>query len=116
MCSTLHRRSLAANIYCVASGVTVRSCMHACRLPPDQRKIPLATIAARTKLDIDGVEFLLMRAMSLKLVTGTIDEIDATVHTPRGAARADAARDSGAEGACRDFDREGRWRERAARE
>jgi hypothetical protein len=50
-----------------------------CRLPPDKRKIPLATIAACTQLDIDGVEFLLMRAMSLKLVTGTIDEIEAVV-------------------------------------
>ena len=50
-----------------------------CRLPPDQRKLPLATVAARTKLDVDGVEFLLMRAMSLGLVTGSIDELEATV-------------------------------------
>ena len=49
------------------------------RLPPDQRKITLATIAARTQLDVDGVEFLLMRAMSLKLVTGTIDEVESVV-------------------------------------
>jgi hypothetical protein len=50
-----------------------------CRLPPERRKIPLATISARTKLDIDGTEFLLMRAMSLKLITGTIDEIESVV-------------------------------------
>ena len=57
----------------------VKLCARVCRLPPDQRKIPLSTIAARTKLDVDGVEFLLMRAMSLRLVTGTIDEIESTV-------------------------------------
>ena len=50
-----------------------------CRLPPEKRRIPLAQVAARTQLDIDGAEFLLMRAMSLKLVSGQIDELGATV-------------------------------------
>ncbi len=30
-------------------------------LPPDQRTIALSTIADRTKLPLDGVEFLLMK-------------------------------------------------------
>lgn len=58
-----------------------------CRLPPDQRRIPIATIAARTLLDADGVEFLLMRAMSLKLVEGSIDSIDSSVNITHVAPR-----------------------------
>lgn len=44
-------------------------------LPPDDRKVSLSTIGARTKLDIDGVEFLLMKALSLHLIEGSIDEL-----------------------------------------
>lgn len=36
-------------------------------------------ISARTQLDADGVEFLLMRAMSLGLVEGKIDSISSSV-------------------------------------
>jgi 26S proteasome regulatory subunit N9 len=57
------------------------------RLPPDQRRIPIATVAARTQLDADGVEFLLMRAMSLKLVSGSIDSIDQTCNITHVAPR-----------------------------
>lgn len=48
-------------------------------LPPEQRDIPLSTIAERTKLTIDGVEFLLMKALSLHLIEGSIDQVDGTV-------------------------------------
>jgi hypothetical protein len=44
-------------------------------LPPEQRRIPLATIAERTKLSIDGVEFLLMKALALHLIEGSIDQV-----------------------------------------
>ncbi|WIA38408.1 hypothetical protein OEZ86_001734 [Tetradesmus obliquus] len=44
-------------------------------LPPEQRRIPLATIAARTKLSVDGVEFLLMKALALHLIEGSIDQV-----------------------------------------
>eukprot|EP00879_Flechtneria_rotunda_P027333 GHRR01029278.1.p1 GENE.GHRR01029278.1~~GHRR01029278.1.p1 ORF type:complete len:339 (+),score=124.00 GHRR01029278.1:1679-2695(+) len=44
-------------------------------LPPEQRRIPLSTIAARTKLSIDGVEFLLMKALALHLIEGSIDQV-----------------------------------------
>jgi 26S proteasome regulatory subunit N9 len=46
-------------------------------LPPEQRRIPLATIAERTKLSIDGVEFLLMKALALHLIEGSIDQVGA---------------------------------------
>jgi hypothetical protein len=44
-------------------------------LPPEERRIPLATIAARTKLSTDGVEFLLMKALALHLIEGSIDQV-----------------------------------------
>ena len=55
-----------------------------CRLPAEDRTIPLKAIAQRTKLSVDGVEFLLMKALSLHLVEGVIDQVDSTVqvHSP----------------------------------
>ena len=50
-----------------------------CSLPAERRTIPLSDIAARTKLDTDGVEFLLMKALSLNLIKGKIDEVQQTV-------------------------------------
>ena len=50
-----------------------------CRLPAEDRTIPLKTIAQRTKLSVDGVEFLLMKTLSLHLVEGVIDQVDSTV-------------------------------------
>ncbi|KAF8061975.1 RPN9A [Scenedesmus sp. PABB004] len=44
-------------------------------LPPEQRRIPLSDIAARTKLSVDGVEFLLMKALALHLIEGSIDQV-----------------------------------------
>jgi len=45
-------------------------------MPPDERRIPFNVIGEHTKLDNDGVEFLLMRALSLHLIEGTIDQVD----------------------------------------
>ena len=50
-----------------------------CRLPAEQRTIPLSAIAERTKLTVDGVEFLLMKTLSLHLIEGIIDQVDSTV-------------------------------------
>ena len=36
----------------------------------------MKVIGERTKLTLDGVEFLLMRALSLHLIEGTIDQVD----------------------------------------
>ena len=49
------------------------------RLPAEERKVALQTIADRTKLTVDGAEFLLMKALSLHLIEGIIDEVDGTV-------------------------------------
>lgn len=48
-------------------------------LPADHRTIALSDVASRTKLNGDGVEFLLMKAMSLKLIEGIMDQVDGTV-------------------------------------
>jgi len=45
-------------------------------LPPEQRRVPLSVIANRTKLPLDGVEFLLMKALALHLIEGKIDQVD----------------------------------------
>lgn len=49
------------------------------RLPAEERRIPLSTIGDKTKLDIDGVEFLLMKALSLHLIEGKIDQVSGIV-------------------------------------
>lgn len=50
-----------------------------CSLPADERTVPLATVASATKLSEDGVEFLLMKALSLHLIEGSIDQVACTV-------------------------------------
>uniref|UniRef100_A0A7S0R011 PCI domain-containing protein n=1 Tax=Pyramimonas obovata TaxID=1411642 RepID=A0A7S0R011_9CHLO len=48
-------------------------------LPSENRVISLAHIAEKTKLSLDGVEFLLMKTLSVHLIEGVIDQVDATV-------------------------------------
>ena len=48
-------------------------------MPAEERTISLQTIADRTKLNVDGAEFLLMKTLSLHLIEGVIDEVDSTV-------------------------------------
>ncbi|PSC67973.1 26S proteasome non-ATPase regulatory subunit 13-like protein B, partial [Micractinium conductrix] len=47
-------------------------------LPPESRTIALADVAQRTKLPMDGVEFLLMKALALHLIEGVIDQVDSS--------------------------------------
>jgi len=47
--------------------------------PSDQRTIPFHDVSVASKLPINEVEHLIMKALSLKLVKGTIDELDKTV-------------------------------------
>ena len=47
--------------------------------PPEDRNISYATIAEACRVEIEQVEWLLMRAMSLGLVKGTIDGVQETV-------------------------------------
>ena len=60
--------------------ITVLSLMELVNsLPADSRRIPLSAIADRTKLPMDGVEFLLMKALALHLVEGAVDQVDGVV-------------------------------------
>mmetsp|Transcript_25632 Transcript_25632/g.24492 ORF Transcript_25632/g.24492 Transcript_25632/m.24492 type:complete len:381 (-) Transcript_25632:92-1234(-) len=47
--------------------------------PSHDRTIPFAVIAAKTRIPIDQVEWVCMRAMSLGLLKGSIDEVDQTI-------------------------------------
>ncbi|GAM21381.1 hypothetical protein SAMD00019534_045560, partial [Acytostelium subglobosum LB1] len=49
------------------------------RTPSDKRLISFATIAQTTELQLGEIEFLLMKALSLKLIRGLIDQIDQTI-------------------------------------
>lgn len=48
-------------------------------LPAEERTLKLEAIAQRTHLTVDGVEFLLMKALSLHLIEGSIDQVFSTV-------------------------------------
>ncbi|XP_070058065.1 26S proteasome non-ATPase regulatory subunit 13 homolog B-like [Nicotiana tomentosiformis] len=48
--------------------------------PADDRTIPLSVIAERTKLNVEDVEYLLMKSLSVHLIEGIIDQVEGTVH------------------------------------
>lgn len=48
--------------------------------PPSQRNISFAAIAKATQMNIKQVEWILIRAMSLGLIRGVIDEVDQSVN------------------------------------
>jgi len=50
------------------------------QLPAENREISLADIASKTKLNIDGVEYLLMKALSAHLIEGIIDQVASKVY------------------------------------
>ncbi|KAI0002370.1 hypothetical protein F4779DRAFT_631023 [Xylariaceae sp. FL0662B] len=50
------------------------------RRPPHQRAMTFGTISADTKVRPDEIEHLVMKALSLGLVRGTIDEVDGLVN------------------------------------
>ncbi|KAG0047498.1 26S proteasome regulatory subunit [Gryganskiella cystojenkinii] len=45
----------------------------------DNRSIPFSTISSETKLPLEEVEILVMKALSLGLIKGTIDQVDEVV-------------------------------------
>ncbi|KAI9498470.1 hypothetical protein BDB00DRAFT_881288 [Zychaea mexicana] len=49
------------------------------RRSSDNRVIPFGEIAAETRLSVDEVEHLVMKALSLKLIRGSIDQVDQLV-------------------------------------
>ncbi|CAM8883218.1 unnamed protein product [Rhodiola kirilowii] len=48
--------------------------------PSEERTIPLAVIAERTKLSMEDVEYLLMKSLSVHLIEGIIDQVEGTVY------------------------------------
>jgi 26S proteasome regulatory subunit N9 len=46
----------------------------------DERSIPFAAIAEKCKVEPSDVELLVMKAMSLDLIRGSINEVDSIVH------------------------------------
>ncbi|SCZ89428.1 BZ3500_MvSof-1268-A1-R1_Chr9g10407 [Microbotryum saponariae] len=48
------------------------------RRPTSERVLPFSVIAADTRLPIDEVEHLVMKALSLKLIRGTLDQVSST--------------------------------------
>jgi len=47
--------------------------------PPHSRTLPFELIAKETRLPINEVEYLVMKALSLELIRGTIDQVDQIV-------------------------------------
>lgn len=47
--------------------------------PPHERNIPFLEIAETTRLPVEQVEWLVMRALSCKLIKGSIDQVDGIV-------------------------------------
>ncbi len=48
--------------------------------PAGERSLSFVDIATATRLPVEQVEWLLMRAMSVGLIRGSIDEVDQVVH------------------------------------
>jgi 26S proteasome regulatory subunit N9 len=69
-----HARQLREKIYLAALTEAVF------RRPPHDRAMTFAAIAAETKVRSDEIEHLIMRALSLGLLRGTIDQVDQVAH------------------------------------
>ncbi|KAK4108208.1 PCI-domain-containing protein [Canariomyces notabilis] len=69
-----HARQLREKIYLAALTEAVF------RRPPHDRAMTFATIAAETKVRPDEIEHLIMKALSLGLLRGTIDQVDEVAH------------------------------------
>ncbi|KXX78254.1 hypothetical protein MMYC01_203993 [Madurella mycetomatis] len=69
-----HGRQLREKIYLAALTEAVF------RRPPHDRAMTFATIAAETKVRPDEIEHLIMKALSLGLLRGTIDQVDEVAH------------------------------------
>ncbi|AEO60231.1 hypothetical protein MYCTH_2309273 [Thermothelomyces thermophilus ATCC 42464] len=69
-----HSRQLREKIYLAALTEAVF------RRPPHDRAMTFATIAAETKVRPGEIEHLIMKALSLGLLRGTIDQVDEVAH------------------------------------
>lgn len=48
--------------------------------PSKERFIPFSEVAERAEIDFDKVEFLVMKALSKNLVTGSIDQVNQLIN------------------------------------
>jgi len=72
--------TLASSVPAIREKITLLAVMElAARRPASERVITFDEVAAETQLPADNVEWLLMRAMSLDLIRGAIDEVARTV-------------------------------------
>lgn len=72
--------ALTENVHQLRQKITILCLMELIfSLPAQERSISLETIGQRTKLEVDGVEFLLMKSLSLHLIEGVIDQVDGNV-------------------------------------
>ncbi|KAK1777646.1 hypothetical protein QBC45DRAFT_479037 [Copromyces sp. CBS 386.78] len=69
-----HTRQLREKIYLAALTEAVF------RRPPHDRAMSFSTIANETKVHPDEIEHLIMKALSLDLLRGTIDQVDEVAH------------------------------------
>ncbi|KAL0020349.1 hypothetical protein WJX79_001253 [Trebouxia sp. C0005] len=70
----------AENVHQLRQKITILCLMELIfSLPAQERTISLETIGQRTKLEVDGVEFLLMKTLSLHLIEGIVDQVDGNV-------------------------------------
>ena len=47
--------------------------------PPHDRTLPFDLVARETRVPVNEVEYLIMKALALDLIRGTIDQVDQTV-------------------------------------
>ena len=72
--------ALVANERKLREKITILSLLQIIfHLPAEHREISLSDIAAKTKLNTDGVEYLLMKALSVHLIEGIIDQVESKV-------------------------------------
>ena len=74
------KAALANNLPILKEKITLLCVMNLIfQRPPSQRNIPFSEIAKATQLELKQVEWVLIRAMSIGLIRGVIDEVDQTV-------------------------------------
>ncbi|KAL3152509.1 hypothetical protein ABBQ32_001542 [Trebouxia sp. C0010 RCD-2024] len=72
--------ALTENVHQLRQKITILCLMELIfSLPAQERTISLDTIGQKTKLEVDGVEFLLMKTLSLHLIEGVVDQVDGNV-------------------------------------
>ena len=73
--------ALVASAGAIKEKITLLAVMElAERKPPAERSLTFSEVAAEIRLPTDQVEWVLMRAFSLGLLRGTIDQIEAVAH------------------------------------